>query len=114
MSEGPDAFDIEELSDSEAANIEVQQEMGDIWTTHLLFDSPKEDFYRARVAAEFTRLCDLEGAKNITKGRYAKLDDMAHFNVQRQDAISASASGARSSCRSAARMGKGTGFYSSG
>lgn len=105
-------------SDSDVGDIEVQQLTREqLWSTQLLFDNVHEDNFRARVANEYTRLCNSLG-RNPTNKQKDLFEMQAHATVTEEDRISSGQQDNQHSrpvrqAASKGQKGKGGGFYSS-
>ena len=84
-----------------------------LWSTQLLFEDVQHDNFRARVADEYTKVCDAllsqRGGKPLNKREKDKCEMQAHATVAEEDEQGRPR---RRRQAAAKAKGQGGGFYS--
>ena len=113
---GEDPHEFEELSDVEMASIQVREENPEeLWVPQLLFDAPRQDRFRAGVAAEFTRLSndwkESNGGRALPSGVYDQLNEQAWTHAAAESNEGGGGGGRPARAASRVARGVGGGFY---
>jgi hypothetical protein len=113
--ESEEPSDTSDFSDSDIGEVQ-QLTREQVWSTQLLFDSIHEDKFRARVANEYTKLCNALDRPPTNKQK-DRFEMQAHATVTEEDRIASGQQDNQSRpLRNAAahgQKGMGGGFYSS-